>query len=43
MIKSILHKDLKLQLQSIEISHSFASSYNHGISKKDISINKLNG
>ena len=35
MIKSILQKDLKLQLQSIEISHSFASRYNHGISKKE--------
>lgn len=39
MIKSIIHKDLKLQLQSIEISHSFASRYNHGISKKDIRDN----
>jgi hypothetical protein len=35
MIKSIIHKELKLQLQSIEISHSFASRYNHGISKKE--------
>jgi hypothetical protein len=39
MTNSIIHKDLKLQLQSIEISHSFASRYNHGISKKDIRDN----
>ncbi len=34
MKNSIINKDLIIQLQSIEISHSFASRYNHGISKK---------